>query len=124
MNTTEPIGNGICEKCPFATMLDAAETVVQNISERSPEALTEAERALGGIAVTRVCLEEVASRQICMQPQMSMNQEPKCPLFDMTMTSRTFALAPWRSDQFAVKLERLGTKDEDGGSPTGHGTYL
>lgn len=124
MDTNEPTRSGVCEKCPFATMLDAAETVVQNLHESTPEVLMEAERALGGIAVTRVCLEEVASRQICMQPQMSMNQEPKCPLFDMAMTSRTFALAPWRPDQFAVKLEKLGTKDEEGGSPTGHGTYL
>lgn len=124
MDTTEAIGNGICEKCPFATMLDAAESVVHTISEKLPDALIETERALGGIAVTRTCLEEIASRQICMQPQQSMNQEPKCPLFDMAMTSRTFALAPWRPDQFAVKLEKLSTKDADSDSRGSHGTYL
>ena len=118
--TEQSAGNGICEKCPLDLALRAAEELVH---EQPAETHSEPERALGGIALTRSCLEKVASLRVCTQPQTGLNDEPKCPLYDLTMSSRAYAFSPWRSDQFAVKLDKLAAPEKET-SQRGHGQYL
>lgn len=120
METTEQLGNGICEKCPLALALRAAEELVR---EQPIEVHNEPERALGGIALTKSCLEKVASMRVCTQPQPGQNDEPKCPLYDMTMSARAYAFSTWRPDQFAVKLDKLASEEKNT-NPRNHGQYL
>lgn len=120
MQENEPIGNGVCEKCPLDTSLRAAEELVR---EQPGQIHNEPLRALGGIALTRSCLDKVASMRVCTQPQSGINDEPKCPLYDMTMSARAYAFSPWRNDQFSVKLDKMANED-DTAQQQGHGQYL
>ena len=113
--------NGVCERCPLKIMLDCAEDEVRGLES---DIHNEPLRNLGGIAITRSVLERVASKVNCKQPQDGTNKEPKCPLEEMVMRTRTFAYAPFPQNQFVAKLEDLADKPDKVAEQRSHGQYL
>lgn len=95
------MAKGICETCTFDATLRAAENIVNSFVPSNHQA------ALGGVALTRKCLEEVANNIDCTKPiQNQQTGQLDCPLRESAYGARALALGPWNQAQFTVQLEK------------------
>ena len=106
----------VCEKCPFKTSLDVAEELLNQVVN------PEANRALGGIAITRKSLELTAEKVECDGENISQDGSKVCPLKDTVMSARTFATAVWAPSAFVADLNQGITSAAPESQQ--HGTYI
>ena len=108
----------ICEPCPFLGTLNAASNLVGRLQPSN------ADHALGGIALTTSALEEVSITINCPGPAVSnATGQYDCPLKESAYGARSMAAAPWSLTQFTVPLSNLAPGSSTG-ADLNTGQYL
>jgi hypothetical protein len=104
----------VCTECPFRATLQSSENLINVLKPK------DAEKNLGGIALTTRCLEEVAENIACEKPfQNTTTGQIDCPLRDSVYGARSFAFQPINQVSFNVDLEALTSNNVD---ETNHNT--
>lgn len=79
-------------------------------------------RALGGISLTKECLEVVSSNIACPGETTTEAGQLDCPLKEMVLSARSMAFAPWNPANFTLDLEKEGQPEQP--HQQGTGQYL
>ncbi len=97
-------GQGISKGCPTNATLKAAENLVIELMGANKISKEDAQKALGGIALSRRSLELVAYETDCPGLCVTQQGQVDCPLRDQAFGVRGFAAQPWDSNKFVVSL--------------------
>jgi hypothetical protein len=100
-------GQGISKGCPTNAMLRVAENLVIELLDTNKINKDDAQKALGGIALSRRSLELVANETDCPGQCVTQQGQLDCPLRDQAFAVRSFAAQPWDSNKFAVSLPAI-----------------